>query len=270
MEYDDIEKVEIRNPIELGKAVDDKTCILDIKLLLNDNTLLNIEIQVAKFEDWTERSLTYLCRLFDQLSAGQDYGDVLPTYHIGILDFWLPGKEHEFYAEYRMMNTKNHEIYSDKFGINVLNLKAVEDDTIVKEPKELYEWAKLFKATTWEEIKMLAQSNPHIADTVVTLRQLTKDEQIQMQCEARERYDHNKASWIKQGRREGEAKNLLRLISRKLAKGKNLVEIAEDLEEEPKEIRLLYETAKRFAPDYDVDRIYESYKEEKESMKVGV
>ena len=34
----------------------------------------------------------------------------------------------------------------------VLNLKTLEDDSIEKEPVDLYNWAKLFKATTWEEL----------------------------------------------------------------------------------------------------------------------
>lgn len=76
--------------------------------------------------------------------------------------------------------------------------------SVIKEPKELYEWAELFKATTWEEIRMLAEKNEYIADTVVTLRQLTADEKIRMQCQAREDYEHDKASYIRQGYQEGE------------------------------------------------------------------
>ena len=69
---------------------------------------------------------------------GEDYGNVLPTYHIGILDFWLPYKTKEFYSEYRLMNVGNNELYSDKLGINVLNLKAVDNDSVTKEPEEQY------------------------------------------------------------------------------------------------------------------------------------
>ena len=119
------------------------------------------------------------------------------------MDFWLSGKTKEFYSEYRLLNVKNHELYSDKLGVNVLNLRAVGDDSVSKEPKELYEWAKLFKATTWEEIRMLAESNEYIADTAVTLKQLTADEKIRMQCQAREDYEHDRATLLRQGREEG-------------------------------------------------------------------
>ena len=51
---------------------------------------------------------------------------------------------------------------------------------------------------------MLAEKNEYIADTVVTLRQLTADEKIRMQCQAREDYEHDRASYIRQGYLDGE------------------------------------------------------------------
>ena len=51
---------------------------------------------------------------------------------------------------------------------------------------------------------MLAEKNEYIADTVVTLRQLSDDEKIRMQCQAREDYEHDRATLLRQGREEGE------------------------------------------------------------------
>ena len=52
---------------------------------------------------------------------------------------------------------------------------------------------------------MLADKNEYIADTVVTLRQLSDDEKVKLQAEARWKYEHDIASYIGQGREEGEA-----------------------------------------------------------------
>lgn len=95
--------------------------------------------------------------------------------------------------------------------LRVLHLKSLENDSIKKEPADLYYWAKLFKATTWEEIKMLASKNPDFEDTIVTLKELSADEKIKLQCEARERYEWDMASAIAKGKREGEDR-LLKLI----------------------------------------------------------
>lgn len=43
---------EICNPIILGDALDEKTCILDILVLLNRNRQINLEMQVGSIENW--------------------------------------------------------------------------------------------------------------------------------------------------------------------------------------------------------------------------
>lgn len=48
---DDVKSIEIQNPIELGKVYDDKEFILDISLLLNDDTYINLEMQVSNNND---------------------------------------------------------------------------------------------------------------------------------------------------------------------------------------------------------------------------
>ena len=195
----DIKEVTILNPIILGETIDNKTCILDLHLRLNNNELINIEMQVSDFDNWPERSITYLGRSFDQTKLGGDYSDITTTIHIGILDFNLKHLTPEFYSEFKLMNVNNHEIYSDKFVLRVLNLKTLEDDSIEKEPADLYYWAKLFKATTWEEIKMLASKNPDMEDTIVTMKELSADDKIRLQCQARERYEWDMASATAKG-----------------------------------------------------------------------
>lgn len=198
-----IKEITILNPIILGETIDNKTCILDLHLRLNNNELINIEMQVSDFDNWPERSITYLGRSFDQTKSGGNYSDITTTIHIGILDFNLKHLTPEFYSEFRLMNVKNHEFYSDKFILRVLNLKTLEDDSIKKEPAALYHWASLFKATTWEEIKMLASKNPEFEDTLVTMQELSADEKIRLQCLARERYEWDLASATAKGRAEG-------------------------------------------------------------------
>ena len=95
-------------------------------------------MQVSDFGNWPERSITYLGRTFDQTQSGGDYSNISTTIHIGILDFNLTHLTPEFYSEFRLMNVKNHEIYSDKFVLRVLNLKTLEDDSIEKEPADLF------------------------------------------------------------------------------------------------------------------------------------
>lgn len=68
-----IQSVRIMNPIKLGEDMDNKTFVLDVCILLNDNTVINLEMQMQNQRNWEDRSLSYLCHSFDQLYQGQDY-----------------------------------------------------------------------------------------------------------------------------------------------------------------------------------------------------
>lgn len=175
-------------PIILGESIDDKTFFLDISITLNNHVLINLEMQVINEHNWPERSLSYLCRTFDNLNSGKDYSTVRPAVQIGFLDFTLFPEHPEFYSTYQLLNVKNHTIYSDKLRLSVLNLTRI--DLATKEDKQyhLNYWASLFKATTWEELKMLAEHDEIIANASSTIYQLSQDEMIRLQCEAREDY----------------------------------------------------------------------------------
>ena len=185
---DDVWSVQILNPIELGKKISDKDFILDIKILMNNNTSINLEMQVNNQYNWPERSLVYLSRLFDGLNAGDTYRTVKPAFQIGILDFTLFPQRPEFFGTYKMMNVKNYHKYSDKFTIHVLDLTQIH--LAVKEDKEygLDKWARLFKALTWEDFKMISAGNKSMQEAGETLFALNGDDRIRDRCEAREDY----------------------------------------------------------------------------------
>ena len=184
-----VSSVRITNPIELGKHIDDKDFYLDIKLELDHHTVINLEMQVLNEGNWSERSLVYLCRAFDNLLKGEDYNEVKPAIHIGILDFTLFPQYPELFATYWMMNEKNHNIYSRKFRLSVLDLNQIELATEEDKRIKVDYWANLFKSTTWEELKMIAKSDEYIQEAVDTVYQLSREEQIRLQCEAREDYN---------------------------------------------------------------------------------
>lgn len=142
-------------------------------------------MQVINEHNWSERSLSYLCRAFDNLNCGDEYSNVKAAIHIGFLDFTLFPECPEFYSTNMLLNVKNHKIYSDKFRLSVLDLTHIELATEEDKRFHIDYWASLFKATTWEEIKMLAQKDAIIEEASDTIYHLTQEEQIRQQCEAR-------------------------------------------------------------------------------------
>lgn len=190
---DQVRTVVITNPIELGDTVVSKDFFLDIKVLLNDSAVINLEMQVVNEYNWVERSLSYLCRSFDSLEQGQGYISTKATIQIGLLDFTLFKQYPEFYATYQLLNVKNHMPYSDKLRLAVVDLTQVDMATEEDRAYHIDYWASLFKATTWEEIKMLAQKDKYIKEASDTIYHLTQDEKVRLQCEAREDYYRRQA-----------------------------------------------------------------------------
>ena len=195
IDVSEIKTCEIENPIELGEDVEEKECILDIKLILNNDKIVNIEMQNYWEAFWTSRSLFYWARSYAHIDKGHDYGELLPTVHIGIINFNLFPEHSKFLAEYRVLDVEDKFQYSDMLQIKVLNLtqldKAIEEHG---EQSPLVKWSKVFRAKTMEEIEKLANKDEVLEDMVVTMKQLSEDEKIRMKCEAKEEYERRLAT----------------------------------------------------------------------------
>ena len=46
-------------------------------------------MQMSNEYNWSERSISYAARSFDQLNSGEEYKEVLPVHSIGFLNFTL-------------------------------------------------------------------------------------------------------------------------------------------------------------------------------------
>ena len=182
----EIKQLTIQNPINLAEDISSKDFIMDIKVLMNDDTLINLEMQVNNEHNWAERSLSYLCRTFDHLYRGQDYEEALPVYHIRFLDFTLFPDYPEFYATYRLLNVKNHHLYSSKFSLSVIDLNQINLATDEDKAYGIDYWARLFKSKTWEEMKMLAKDNEYLDAAANSLFEANSDWMVRERCIARQ------------------------------------------------------------------------------------
>ena len=123
-----------------------------------------------------------------------DYTECKPAVHIGFLDFTPFPEYPEFYATYKLLNIKNQQLYSDKFILSVADLTHIELATDENKAYGIDRWARLFKSTTWEEIKMIAENNPIMTEASETLYAYNADEIARQRKQARSEYtEHERA-----------------------------------------------------------------------------
>ena len=84
-------------------------------------------------------------------------------------------------------------LYPGNFNLYVIELNHTDMVTSEDKASHVDIWAKLFKATTWEEVKMITKDNPSMNSTAESIYMANADINILEQCRAREdAIDHEK------------------------------------------------------------------------------
>ena len=104
------------------------------------------------------------------------------------------------FASY-ILNVKNHHLFSDKFILNVLDLTKIELATDEDRLCEIDHWARLFKAKTWEDLRMIAEKDQFMCAAAQEMYYRNSDEIIQEQCRAREEYLRHER-WVQEQLKE--------------------------------------------------------------------
>lgn len=234
---EEILSCKICNPIILGDAIDEKTCILDIRVLLNNSKQINLEMQMGSVENWTDRSVFYLCKMYTDIKKGLDYTEAKSSIHIGIMMKSPISEDAAFYNEYALKNRRTGYEFTGKIALHVLDLSYLEQVPEEERNSALYYWACVFKAKTWKEVLAMAEQSESIKKAVVTLRELSEDEKIRLQCEARERYQMDWQSSMRTNREKGREEGRKEIILALVQKGMSIEKIAQIVGIEEAKIR---------------------------------
>ena len=91
--------------------------------------------------------------------------------------------------------------------------------------------------------------------------------ELELQKQRRLGLAGGRSEGLVEGESHGRTKKPIELVCKKLSKGKSPQTIAEDLEEDPDVIEKICKAAQPFAPDYDVEAIYEAMQAKKSGDK---
>ena len=143
------EQITLLNPIIDPKYLDDKMCILDVRVQLSDRSLIDIEIQVLNRHNMEKRALYYTCQLCtEQLHTGDDYSKTAPVYGLNLLCFDLY-EDSRYYRSFVLKDEETNETYRQTFKISFFELrKAVSELSQTKEV-ETFELSGLTARDQW-------------------------------------------------------------------------------------------------------------------------
>ena len=234
----------------MGENKEEKEGILDIKLILNQNRKINIEMQNTYQDDWTERSLFYNCRMFtDGFQKGHPYGEIPPCIHVGILNFNQMISPN-YYHKVSLMDEKTKEVYSRKFQFHMIELKKLENVKEKQKKKPLY-------------LEQESRGNKYMERALEEMIKISQDEKERYLYLREEMAESDRVSQIesaqrlgrKEGKKEGELVKLIMLIQKKMGRGDTKEKIMDDLMEEESLINPIYQLVKE-NPDKTKEEIY--------------
>ena len=229
---------------------DDKLGVLDVRVLLEDKTQIDMEMQVAYFAYWDARVLFYLSKIFaDQLKRGEPYENLKKCIHVSILDFIHFEKDTKCCRTICFCDEKTGKKYTDLMEIQVLELKKLPPD--IRSGDDLIKWMKFFGGKSRKEFAAMAKTDSFIEEAYKELEKLSADERAKLEYEARERairdYNSQMSSALRLGEqkgmergiRQGEREERRRIIENQLKKGRSMEETAELLGLNLSEVREL-------------------------------
>ena len=231
----DIKTTELLNTNLRKLHEDEKQGILDVRILLNNATEIDIEIQLSMLNVWADRALFYLAKMYtEQIRPGQNYSVFKKCVSISILDFTLFQEDTEFYSCFHIREDNRHTLYTDKMEFHILELPKLPDE-LKEDSGDILLWAKFINAERKEEFDMLAEKNVYIESAYEQLQVISQDRQKRLEYEAREKaiLDYNqgmfeaeqrgmqrgKQEGIQQGIQQGRQEGIYAIISGGLEDG---------------------------------------------------
>mgnify|MGYP000268946408 CR=1 FL=1 len=173
-----INKVEVKNPELTPNMADEKLGILDLKLDIDNERVVDVEMQVSNEHNIKERSSTYLSKLAaEQLKAKQNYKELKKIITINILKYnYLERNSYHSIARMKYEDTnpiefvdmgykKEEEEATNTFEMHFIELPKFKE----KNPDcntKLEQWLWLIDGSKEEKVEMSAKENEEINKTV--------------------------------------------------------------------------------------------------------
>lgn len=198
----DIKETRIINTFLHKVHKNDKQGILDVRICMNNNTEIDVEIQLSEIRAWVDRSLFYIAKMYtEQIEEGEDYDVLKKCVSICILDFKLFVEE-EFYSCFHLREDRRNTLNTDKVEFHIIELPKLPEE-LKEDSGDILLWAKFINSERKEEFEMIAEKNQYIGSAYKRLQTISQDKQMQLEYEAREKAVRDYNQIIKEAHQAG-------------------------------------------------------------------
>lgn len=209
-----IKSVIIQNPIIDKDAIDDKYSILDVRAVADDDTIIDIEIQVADKNDMVKRTVYYLSKLIEeQIFEGDDYTKLIKSVTINIVDFIVVQND-KVHNSFMFKETETNELLTDVAQIHFLEMPKLLKNGIVSN-ELLKDWLLFIENPEAQEVTMIAEQVPEIKKAINKLNYLSQSQEERNLYNQRQKSLHERVSSLNYANRQAKQEVLCRLMSRK-------------------------------------------------------
>ena len=241
-----IEKVETKAEVSLEKQLEgNKLGRLDILAILDDNTIVNIEVQILNKYNFIDRTMYYWSGVYyNELKAGEDYNDSKKTITINIVDYEI-FEEGPFHEIARIRRDYHNKVLTEKMEIHFIQIPKFLKEKRGTETK-LEQWMQFISQKNEKGVQIAMEENKEIRKANEEYEYLTGDEEERRLAYLRDKairdektmLEGSKKEGFRIGREEGRKEGI------KAGEKNKQIEIAKNMLKKGMEISLISEITK--------------------------
>ena len=235
-----IKKIELQTEVELEKElIDDKTGVLDIEATIDDNTIIDIEMQMRNQYNIKERSLFYWAGLYyTALKKKGEYKENKRVITINIVNFDM-FKEGPYHEKIELRREYKNILLTNKLEIHFIQLSKFLKEGQEEKDKKMWQWLTFICNKNRKEVERVMKENKEIEKANEELEYLTGDDAVRRIAFLREKAERDYISNMSGAREEGAKKAKIEIAKAMLAEGmekEKIIKITGLTEEEMEEI----------------------------------
>lgn len=243
----EIERVEVIPQKTIQPGFFQKGIRLDIFAKDPKNTRYDVEMQTSRNKALGKRFRYYQGKVdYDALERGHHYKDMPNSYIIFICTFDPFGKEQYRYTIKPICEEVDIDVNSGQTWI-VLNTEG-KNGNISQEMKEFLAYVK--------DSCEANVTNGYLEGISAAVAEFLSGEWRDDIMTLEERLQEVRESTFEEACEKGGVLKMIALVCKKLIKGQDAATIADALEEDEVYIQKIITVANKYAPDYDVEKIY--------------